>query len=197
MSRIVGNRGKHWLRRPRAVPASVVCALLVAACAGSGVSYQAAAIEASQRGDQETAISLAQKEVARFSAPDQCSPKTTYNCGTLALAYGSLAEYQILNGEMVSWEISFSRAKEALARTDRESRASATGIVYRDISDALWKIGDRARAVAIFKEGRASGGDSYLFMSSAAAAAEPAPKANSPEPGPAADPAPNRTASKS
>jgi hypothetical protein len=51
---------------------------------------------------------------------------------------------------------------------DRQDRASATAIVYGDVSEAFWKMGDRARAVAVFKEGRAAGGDSYLFLVSAA-----------------------------
>jgi hypothetical protein len=158
------------------------CTLLMAACAdsSSSISYQAAAIEASQGGDQKTAISLAWKEVARFSTPEQCSRTTSYNCGTLALAYGSLAEYQILNGDRTAGESSLSRAKEALGRTNPANRASATGMVYRDVSEAFWKVGDRARAVAVFKEGRAAGGDSWLFMSSAAGPAGEEPAAASP-----------------
>jgi hypothetical protein len=159
------------------VLAGVAGALLAAACTspGADVSYQAAAIEASQGGDQEKAISLARKEVARFSKPDQCSPTTNYNCGTLALAYGSLAEYQILNGERTAGESSFRQAKQALGRTNPENKASATGMVYRDVSEAFWKTGDRARAVAVFKEGRAAGADSWLFWCSAAKAAEQEP----------------------
>jgi len=53
---------------------------------------------------------------------------------------------------------------------DRENRPSATAMVYRDVSEAFWKVGERARAVAVFNEGRAAGGDSWLFMSSAARA---------------------------
>lgn len=180
MAAIFGDRRHSRPRAPRYALAGIACAVLTAACASSDTSYQAAAIEASQRGDHETAASLAQKEVARFSTPEQCSPRTNYNCGTLALAYGSLAEYQILKGDRKAGEISFIRAKEALGRTDRAYRASATGIVYRDVSEALWKVGDRTRAVAIFKEGRAAGGDSYLFMSSAAGAADQAPPPASP-----------------
>ncbi len=142
-------------------------------------------------------MTLAQKEVARFSTPEQCSPKNNYNCGTLALAYGSLAEYQILKGDRAAGEISFIRAKEALGRTAPVNKASAVGIVYRDVSEALWKVGDKTRAVAVFKEGRAAGGDSYLFMSSAAAAADPVPTAPPPESGPAVAPGRDRTASKS
>jgi hypothetical protein len=44
-------------------------------------------------------------------------------------------------------------------------------MVYRDVSEAFWKAGDQERAIAVFKEGRAAGGDEYLFMSSAARAA--------------------------
>ena len=172
MAAIVGERRWRWPRASRHVLASAACALLTAACTSPGptTSYQAAAIEASQGGDQEKAISLAQKEVAQFSTSEQCSPTTNYNCGTLALAYGSLAEYQILHGDRTAGESSFSRAKEALGRTAPANRASATGMVYRDVSEAFWRVGDRARAVAVFKEGHAAGGDSWLFMSSAAAA---------------------------
>ena len=182
MAAIVGERRCRWTRAPRSVSASAACALLTAACASPSpsTSYQAAAIEASQGGDQEKAISLAQKEVAQFSTPEQCSPTTNYNCGTLALAYGSLAEYQILHGDRTAGENSFSRAKEALGRTAHANKASATGMVYRDVSEAFWKVGDRARAVAVFKEGRAAGGDSWLFMSSAAAAVGQRPAAASP-----------------
>jgi hypothetical protein len=162
------------------VLASAACALLAAACAGPETSYQAAAIEASQSGDQEKAISLARKEVARFSTEEQCSRTTNYNCGTLALAYGGLAEYQILNGELTAGESSFRWAKEALRRTNPVNKASATGVVYRDVSEAFWKSGDRARAIAVFKEGRAAGGDSYLYMSSAAGVADKEPAAISP-----------------
>jgi len=174
MAGIFGDRRSSWRRGSGYVVTSAVCALLTAACSGpdSDTSYQAAAIEASQSGDQETAVSLARKEVARFSTPDQCSRTTHYNCGTLALAYGSLAEYQILKGDKLAGESSFGRAKAALDRTERANRASATAMVYRDVSEAFWKIGDRRRAVAVFKEGRAAGGDSWLFMSSAAGAAE-------------------------
>ena len=184
MAAIVGERRWRWPRASRHVLASAACVLLSAACAGPSpgptTSYQAAAIEASQGGDQEKAISLAQKEVAQFSTSEQCSPTTNYNCGTLALAYGSLAEYQILHGDRTAGESSFSRAKEALGRTAPANRASATGMVYRDVSEAFWKVGDRARAVAVFKEGRAAGGDSWLFMSSAAAAVGRRPAAASP-----------------
>lgn len=159
--------------------ASTALALLAAACAdsSSSPSYQAEAIEASQSGDLEKAISLARKEVARFSTPEQCSRTTNYNCGTLALAYGGLAEYQIRNGDKAGGEISFARAKEALGRTNPANKASAAGIVYRDVSEAFWKVGDHDRAVAVFKEGRAAGGDSYLYMSSAARAADKQPAA--------------------
>ena len=147
------------------------CALLTASCSSS--SYQAAAIEASQGGDQKTAISLEKKEVARFSAPNQCSRTTSFNCGTLALAYGSLAEYQILGGDRTAGESSFSRAKEALEWTESANRPGATAMVYRDVSEAYWKTGDRARAIAVFNEGRAAGGDSWLAMASAAGAVDP------------------------
>jgi hypothetical protein len=154
-----------------ALPGLVACASVLAAC--SSPSYQAAAIDASQRGDQKTAISLEQKEVARFATPKQCSSTTSFNCGTLALAYSSLAEYQIIGGDKAAGESSFGHAKGALAWTDSANRASAAAMVYRDVSEAYWKIGDRERAVAVFNEGRAAGADSWLGTASAAAAATP------------------------
>jgi hypothetical protein len=48
-------------------------------------------------------------------------------------------------------------------------------MVYRDVSEAFWKVGDRARAVAVFNEGCAAGADKWLFMSSAARAADQQP----------------------
>jgi L-asparaginase II len=147
---------------------------LAAACSSpsnEAPSYEVQAIQASDAGDQKTAIKLAAKEVARFSTPDQCSPTKSINCGTLALAYSSLAKSQILGGDRASGESSFSSARRALGLMDRRDRASATAMVYGDVSEAFWKVGDRARAVAVFKEGRAAGGDSYLFLVSAAQAA--------------------------
>ena len=149
------------------------CASMIASCASA--SYQTAAMQASEGGDQKAAISLAKKEVARFSGTDQCSRATSLNCGTLALAYGTLAAYQILDGDSTAGEGSFSDAKGALSLTDVGTRPSATAMVYRDVSEAFWKVGDRARAVAIFNEGRAAGADEWLFMSSAARAAHQQP----------------------
>ncbi len=143
------------------------CALALTACAGDP-SYQVAAMEASDSGNQKEATSLAKKEVARFTTADQCSPKATVNCGTLALAYGTLARYQILDGDRMGGESSFRSAKQALRLTDPETRSSATGVVYGDVSEAFWKTGDRARAVDVFKEGRTAGADQYLYMTSAA-----------------------------
>lgn len=159
-------------------------------------------MEASQSGDLKTAISLARKEVARFATPDECAGTTTRNCGTLALAYSSLAEYQILDGDKAAGESSFLSAKAALGRTDRANRASAAGIVYRDVSEAFWKAGDRTRAIAVFKEGRAAGGDSYLYMASAAKAVAEQEKAAPRPPGdavtpPAPLPVPARSADRS
>lgn len=145
------------------------CASMVASCASD--SYQTAAMHASEGGDQKTATRLAKKEVARFSGPDQCSRTTSLNCGTLALAYGTLAGYQILGGDSTAGEESFIQAKGALSLTDPGNRSSATAMVYRDVSEAFWKVGDRARAVAVFNEGRAAGADKWLYMSSAARAA--------------------------
>jgi hypothetical protein len=160
----------HLLRNVVAVAA---CALMLASCADD--SYQAAALQASDSGDQKTAVSLAKKEVARFSAPDQCSRSKNINCGTLALAYGALAGYQILDRDRSGGLGSFIQAKGALSLTDPAIRASATAMVYRDVSEAFWKVGDQERAIAVFKEGRAAGADQWLYMSSAARAAEPKP----------------------
>jgi hypothetical protein len=132
-------------------------------------------MQASDGGDQKTAISLAKKEVVRFSTADQCSHATSFNCGTLALAYGTLAGYEILDGDKTAGERSFGRAKGALGWMDRENRPSAVAMVYHDVSEAFWKVGDRARAFAVFNEGRAAGGDSWLYMSSAARAADQLP----------------------
>jgi hypothetical protein len=169
MAAFFGGRRCGRTNALQSIVALVACALVTASC--TDPSYQVAAIKASDSGDQKAAISLAKKEVARFSTPDQCSPTTNLNCGTLALAYGSLAEYQIRDGDKRAGEASFKSAKEALGWTDRGLRPGATGMVYRDVSEAFWKAGDRARAVAVFKEGRAAGGDSWLFTSSAARAA--------------------------
>ncbi|TAJ36397.1 MAG: hypothetical protein EPO55_22135 [Reyranella sp.] len=143
------------------------CVLAMTSCA-SDPSFQVAAMEASDSGDQKAATVLARKEVARFATADQCSPKVTVNCGTLALAYGTLARYQILDGDRMGGESSFRSAKAALRLTGLETRASATGVVYGDVSEAFWKAGDRARAIDVFKEGRTAGADQYLYMTSAA-----------------------------
>ena len=167
------DTGVHSTRnRLKGVVAIAACAALLASCSGS-TSYQAAALRASDGGDQKTAVSLAKKEVERFS--DRCSPSNRLECGTLALAYGALASYQILDRDRAAGEGSFIQAKGALSITDPAIKASATGMVYRDVSEAFWTAGDRARAIAIFKEGLAAGGDQYLFMSSAARAAEQQP----------------------
>lgn len=157
----------------RSVVAAAACGWIVTSCASA--SYQTAAMKASEGGDQKAAISLAKKEVARFSEPDQCSRTISLNCGTLALAYGTLASYQILDGDRTGGEGSFISAKGALSVMDLETRPSATAMVYRDVSEAFWKVGDRARAVAVFNEGRAAGADKWLFMSSAARAADREP----------------------
>ena len=138
-------------------------------------------MEASQRGDQKSAVGLARKEVARFSTPEQCSRVKSYNCGTLALAYSSLAQYQILDGDRAGGENSFNGAREALGRMDVANKPGATAMVYRDVSEAYWKMGDRARAVAVFKEGRAAGADHWLYFAAAAAAAAD-PAAAGPQP---------------
>ncbi|MDI1285671.1 MAG: hypothetical protein PSV46_14860 [Reyranella sp.] len=166
--------------------------LMMAACESASdqtasyqtASYQTAAMQASEGGDQKAAVSLAKKEVARFTAPDQCSRTNSVNCGTLALAWGTLANYQILDGDSTAGEGSFSSAKGALGWTDPAIRSSATAMVYRDVSEAYWKTGDRARAVAVFNEGRAAGGDMWMYMSSAARAADEPPARQAPDPGP-------------
>jgi len=163
--------------RPRALKQLLGIAACALAAACTSPSYQAEALQASDSGDQKTAIRLAAKDVAKFSTPDQCSPEKNTNCGTLALAYGSLAQYQILNGDKTAGERSFSNAQRALGWMDRADRPSATAMVYHDVSEAFWKVGDRARAVAVFKQGRAAGGDGWLFFASAAQAAEQEPAA--------------------
>ncbi|MBS0539249.1 MAG: hypothetical protein JSR47_10865 [Proteobacteria bacterium] len=139
--------------------------ILVAACGES--SYQQAALDASAAGNQKEAVSLARKEVARFDTEDQCSARTNKNCGTLALAYSSLAEYQILAGDRIGGEASFNRARGALRMTDPANQASAAGMIYRDVSEAYWKTGDKARARAIVEQGRAAGADSWVMSGSA------------------------------
>ena len=160
--------------RLKSVVMVAACGLMMTSCA-SDASYQTAAMEASEGGDQKAAINLAKKEVARYATPEQCSRTISLNCGTLALAYGTLAGYQIMDGDRTAGEGSFGSAKGALSLTDRETRPSATAMVYRDVSEAFWKAGDRERAVAVFNEGRAAGGDKWLFMSSAAGAADQPP----------------------
>ena len=105
--------------------ATVAMGALAAACASGGESYQAEAMQASDKGDLKTATSLAQKEVDKYSAADQCSSTTNYNCGTLALAYSSLAEYQIRSGDTAAGERSFDRAKGALQRVPKDNKPSA------------------------------------------------------------------------
>jgi hypothetical protein len=60
-------------------------------------------------GDQKAAVSLAKKEVERFS--DKCSPSNRLECGTLALAYGALASYQILDRDGLPEKAASSRPK--------------------------------------------------------------------------------------
>lgn len=165
----MGDSSNHGGRRHplKKLIMAAASALALAAC-GDSESYQTAAMEASAAGDNKAATSLARKEVARYATPDQCSMKAKVNCGTLALAYGTLAGYQIMDGDRTAGEESFISAKGALSLTDPAIRASATAMVYRDVSEAFWKVGDRTRAVAVFKEGSAAGADQYLYMSSAA-----------------------------
>lgn len=157
---------------------AAACALAMTACGESG-SYQIAAMDASSAGDHKAATSLAKKEVARFA--DQCSMTEKLHCGTLALAYGTLAGYQIMDGDRSGGEESFVSAKGALSLTDPAIRASATAMVYRDVSEAFWKKGDRTRAITVFKEGSAAGADQYLYMSSAARFSEQQPPDQQPD----------------
>lgn len=166
MTALWGERRTRVLR----FVATVAVAGLAAACASGGESYQAEAMQASDKGDLKTAASLAQKEVDKYSASDQCSSATNYNCGTLALAYSSLAEYQIRSGDRAAGERSFDRAKGALQLVAKDNKPSATGMVYRDVSEAYWKAGDRQRAIAVFREGTTRGADEWLYTSSAAKA---------------------------
>lgn len=153
-------------------------------------------MKASDGGDFKSATSLAQKEVERFAKPEECSSTTNVNCGTLALAYSSLADYQIRSGDTAAGERSFDRAKGALVLVATANKPSATGIVYRDVSEAFWKAGDKRRAIAVFEEGKRRGGDSWLYTSSAARAVEQeqkaagvAPPSAAPGPGSGAGPA--------
>ncbi len=156
MAGLLGDRGTQVLRL---VVAGAAGALL-SACASDSTSYQEQALRASEGGDLKAATSLAQKEVEKYSATDQCSSTTNYNCGTLALALSSLAEYQILSGNLAAGERSFDRAKGALQMVPKDNKPSATGMVYRDVSEAFWKAGDKKRAIA----------DEWLYTTSAAKA---------------------------
>ena len=151
-------------------------------------------MEASEAGDQKKAIGLARKDIERFAAADQCSPTVKVNCGTLALAYSTVAQYQILDGDRRAGERSFQGARRALGMMEPANRPSATGMVYRDVSEAYWKTGDRPRAVAVFNEGRAAGGDVWLYSSSAAQIADGGKPALPPgDAGTAGTPAPAAT----
>lgn len=166
MAGLLRDRGTQVLKL---VVAGAAGALLTA-CAGDSTSYQEQALRASEGGDLKAATSLAEKEVEKYSASDQCSSTTNYNCGTLALAYSSLAEYQIRSGNVAAGERSFDRAKGTLQRVPKDNKPSATGMVYRDVSEAFWKAGDKRRAIAVFKEGTTRGADEWLYTSSAAKA---------------------------
>ena len=146
---------------------TIAMSAVVAACGGGGKSYDLAAMDASYRGDMTSAIGLARKEVARFSTPEQCSPAQNINCGTLAMAYGSLTQYQIAAGDRAGAEVSFANARDAMSIMDREHLPATAGVVYRDVSEAFWKVGDKARAKAVIEEGRLAGGDTWLAGSSA------------------------------
>ena len=132
--------------RLAAVVPSIVLSVLLAGCGGTPKSYDLAAMDASYSGDMDSAIGLAKKEVARFATPDQCSAEHNLNCGTLALAYGSLAQYQIAAGDRAAGEISFGHARDAMGLMDLAYLPATAGVVYRDVSEAFWKAGDRARA---------------------------------------------------
>ena len=167
MAGLLGDRGTQVLRL---VVAGAAGALLTACASSDSTSYQEQALRASEGGDLKAATSLAEKEVEKYSATDQCSTTTNYNCGTLALAYSSLAEYQIRSGNVAAGERSFDRAKGTLQRVPTDNKPSATGMVYRDVSEAFWKAGDKRRAIAVFKEGTTRGADEWLYTTSAAKA---------------------------
>ncbi len=189
MAGLLGDRGTQVLKL---VVAGAAGALL-SACAGDSTSYQEQALRASEGGDLKAATSLAQKEVEKYSASDQCSSTTNYNCGTLALAYSSLAEYQILSGNLAAGERSFDRAKGTLQRVPKDNKPSATGMVYRDVSEAFWKAGDKKRAIAVFREGTTRGADEWLYTTSAAKAVaqqEGRPATAGATPGPGTPPGP-------
>jgi hypothetical protein len=169
----------------------MACALLAAGCSSPSVQEQA--MEASSSGDQKKAITLARQDIERFGASDQCSPTVKVNCGTLALAYSTVAQYQILDGDWRAGERSFQAAKRTLPMVEPANKASATAMVYRDVSEAYWKIGNKPRAVAVFNEGREAGGDVWLYSSSAASIADggnPVRPPGAPEAAPAPDAAP-------
>ena len=175
MAAIYGRSRRRAIAVLRPLLGLGVCALAASACSSTepapsepAPSFQAGAIAASQSGDQKAAVELAKKEVARFSSPDQCSKDVRLNCGTLALAYGSLSEYQILAGDRAGGESSFRSARDAIDLMDPANKPSAIGIVYRDVSEGYWKVGDRERAVEVFRAGRAAGGDGWLRMAAAA-----------------------------
>ena len=167
MAGLLGDCGTGVLKL---VVVGAAGALLSACGSSDSPSYQEQALRASEGGDLKAATALAQKEVEKYSATDQCSSTTNYNCGTLALAYSSLAEYQIRSGNMAAGERSFDRAKGALQLVAKDNKPSATGMVYRDVSEAFWKAGDRKRAIAVFKEGTTRGADEWLYTTSAAKA---------------------------
>lgn len=167
MAGLLGDRGTQVLRL---FVAGTAGALLTACASSESTSYQEQALRASEGGDLKAATSLAQKEVEKYSATDQCSATTNYNCGTLALAYSSLAEYQIRSGNLAAGERSFDRAKGTLQQVPKDNKPSATGMVYRDVSEAFWKVGDKRRAIAVFKEGTTRGADEWLYTTSAAKA---------------------------
>ena len=176
----------------------VACALSMSACSSPSVQEQA--MEASSSGDQKKAITLARQDIERFAAADQCSPTVKVNCGTLALAYSTVAQYQILDGDWRAGERSFAAAKRTLPMVEPANKPSATAMVYRDVSEAYWKIGNKPRAVAVFNEGREAGGDVWLYSSSAAAIADggkpvrpPGAPEGAPDATPAATPAPAPT----
>ena len=180
----------------------VACALSMSACSSPSVQEQA--MEASSSGDQKKAITLARQDIERFAAADQCSPTVKVNCGTLALAYSTVAQYQILDGDWRAGERSFAAAKRTLPMVEPANKPSATAMVYRDVSEAYWKVANKPRAVAVFNEGREAGGDVWLYSSSAASIADggkpvrppgsPAGTADgTPAPAPEAAPAPAET----
>ncbi len=62
---------------------------------------------------------------------------------------------------------SFRNARDAMRLMDPAYLPATAGVVYRDVSEAFWKTGDKVRAKQVIEEGRLAGGDTWLAGSSA------------------------------